>query len=145
LALFPYFPDIERWVKGLYSEHSVFNYGATVEEADAQKDDRAKALFEFRSRRLNWDVLRHLCLDVIRDQLRETAGKNHKERKQSPQRVVVHKSSRYEPEEREGIEAALRGKVDRYDLLALNPTSEVRLVRAGKRPRSGARRSSLAT
>src|SRR5262245_50182935 len=57
-----------------------------------------------------------------------------KERKQVPQRVVVHKSSRYEPEERVGFEAALRGKVARYDLLALNPSSEVRLVRTGKRP-----------
>ena len=77
LSLFPSYPDIVRWIKGLYSERSVFNHGATVEEADALKDDRAKALFEFRSRRQNWDVLRHLCLDVVWDQLRESSGSNH--------------------------------------------------------------------
>ena len=77
LSLFPAYPDIERWIKGLYSERSIFNHGATVEEADALKDDRAKALFEFRARRLNWDVLRHLCLDVIHDQLRESTGGNN--------------------------------------------------------------------
>jgi hypothetical protein len=72
--LFPVFPDIERWIKGLYAERSVFNHGATVQEDDALKDDPVMALFEFRSRRLNWDVLRHLCFDVIREQLRESKG-----------------------------------------------------------------------
>ncbi len=79
IAMYPNFPEIERWVKGLYSERSVFNHGATVEEADAAKDDRAKALFEFRGGKLNWDVLRHLCLDVIRDQLHESLDSKGRE------------------------------------------------------------------
>jgi hypothetical protein len=55
------------------------------------------------------------------------------ERKQRPRRVVVHKSSRFEPAERDGFEQALSG-VDRYDLVALQGTSESRLVRAGRYP-----------
>ena len=50
-----------------------------------------------------------------------------------PLRVVIHKSSRFEPEEREGFEQALRG-VSRYDLVSLTPTSEVRLLRSGQYP-----------
>jgi hypothetical protein len=52
---------------------------------------------------------------------------------QIPQRVVVHKTSRYEPAELAGFEAAL-SKVSQYDLVALSPSSEVRLIRAGQYP-----------
>jgi len=55
------------------------------------------------------------------------------ERKQLPQRVIVHKTSRFEPGERAGFEQAL-SKVNQHDLVALSPTSEVRLIRAGKYP-----------
>jgi hypothetical protein len=54
-------------------------------------------------------------------------------RGQMPQRVVVHKTSRYEPQEQAGFEAAL-SKVSQYDLVALSPSSEVRLIRAGQYP-----------
>jgi hypothetical protein len=50
-----------------------------------------------------------------------------------PLRVVIHKTSRFEPEERAGFEQALRG-VSRYDLVSLSPTSEVRLLRSGQYP-----------
>lgn len=50
-----------------------------------------------------------------------------------PLRVVIHKTSRFEPEERAGFEQALRG-VSRYDLVSLTPTSEVRLLRSGQYP-----------
>jgi hypothetical protein len=55
------------------------------------------------------------------------------ERKQLPQRVVVHKSSRFEPAERAGFDQAL-SRVAHYDLVALRPTSEIRLIRAGQYP-----------
>lgn len=55
------------------------------------------------------------------------------ERKQPPQRVIIHKTSRFEPAERKGFEAALRG-VRQYDLVALTPVSDVRLARAGTYP-----------
>lgn len=55
------------------------------------------------------------------------------ERKQLPQRVVIHKSSRFENEEREGFEQALK-RVTQYDLISVCPTNEIRLIRAGKYP-----------
>jgi hypothetical protein len=53
--------------------------------------------------------------------------------RQLPQRVVIHKTSRFEPTEREGFENALKG-VGRYDLVSLAPVSDVRLARAGTYP-----------
>lgn len=50
-----------------------------------------------------------------------------------PGRVVVHKTSRFWPAEREGFEAAL-SRVGQFDLVAVAPTSEVRLLRAGRYP-----------
>jgi hypothetical protein len=65
-------PKLERWIKGLYSERSVFNHGIAAEPTMTCSDDRVKALLEFRERNLNWDVLRKLCLDVILDQLQDS-------------------------------------------------------------------------
>lgn len=56
------------------------------------------------------------------------------EMKQNPVRVVVHKTSRYWPDEREGFKNALRDRVNQYDLLALQPQSEVRLITTSKYP-----------
>ena len=50
-----------------------------------------------------------------------------------PDRVVVHKSSRFEDEEREGFESALRS-VREHDLVAVCPTNSIRLIRAGQYP-----------
>jgi hypothetical protein len=55
------------------------------------------------------------------------------ERHQEPQRVIIQKTSRFEPAERKGFEQAL-SKVGRYDLVALSSESASRLVRAGKYP-----------
>lgn len=52
---------------------------------------------------------------------------------QLPERVVVHKSSRFETEERMGFEKALE-RVSQYDLLSLVPVSYARLIRAGHYP-----------
>jgi hypothetical protein len=56
------------------------------------------------------------------------------EMKQTPQRVVVHKTSRYWPEEREGFSETLGNRVNRYDLVALTPQSTVRLLAANCYP-----------
>ena len=53
---------------------------------------------------------------------------------QLPQRVVVHKSSRYWPAEKFGFEQALRKRVQQYDLMALSPQSSVRLVTKSQYP-----------
>lgn len=55
------------------------------------------------------------------------------ETKQAPARVVVHKTSRFFPAERDGFQAALRS-VPQFDLVSVSPTSAIRLVRAGNYP-----------
>lgn len=53
---------------------------------------------------------------------------------QTPQRVVVYKTSRYWPAEKRGIASALRQHVNCYDLLALARQSTVRLLPTNKYP-----------
>jgi hypothetical protein len=52
----------------------------------------------------------------------------------SPVRVVVHKTSRYWPDERDGFRAAIESRAQRYDLLALEAQSAVRLITTSKYP-----------
>jgi hypothetical protein len=75
----------------------------------------------------------HLSEEMAGALIDMVLGRYRAERGQDPRRVVVHKSSRFEPAERDGFERALSG-VDRHDLLALRDTSESRLVRAGRYP-----------
>jgi hypothetical protein len=53
---------------------------------------------------------------------------------QLPRRVVIHKSSRYWLPERAGFEAALKQRVQQYDLLALSPQSDIRLLPESQYP-----------
>ena len=57
-----------------------------------------------------------------------------RERHQMPRRVVIHKTSRYWPPEREGFTSVLRGHVAEYDLMALTLQSAVRLITVSKYP-----------
>lgn len=75
----------------------------------------------------------HLPADAAAGLIEMVLERYVKERKQNPRRVVVHKSSWYEHAEREGFESALSG-VAEFDLLALRPTSDWRLLRYGKYP-----------
>jgi hypothetical protein len=50
-----------------------------------------------------------------------------------PSRVVIHKTSRFWDGEREGFQSAL-SQIREFDLIAVAPTSEVRLLRAGNYP-----------
>ena len=52
---------------------------------------------------------------------------------QPPSRVVVHKSSRFWPEEREGFEEAL-AHVRQFDLVSVQFSNEMRLLREGQYP-----------
>jgi hypothetical protein len=54
--------------------------------------------------------------------------------KQSPRRVVIHKTSRYWPDERSGFQAALGARVESFDLLALERQSNVRLLTTATYP-----------
>lgn len=93
MAVYGKYITMERWIKGLYSERSVFNHGISTEPTHSSTDDRIKALAEFRDRSLNWDVLRKLCLDVILEQLQNSldAGKLELSRLFSPTRIMLRK------------------------------------------------------
>jgi hypothetical protein len=56
------------------------------------------------------------------------------EMKQHPQRVVIHKSSRWWLEEAAGCREALKNSVANYDLVALQPQDSIRLLPASKYP-----------
>lgn len=57
-----------------------------------------------------------------------------RERRQLPERVVVHKSSLYWPAERAGFTSILGDRVSKFDLMALNPQSSSRLITTSKYP-----------
>jgi hypothetical protein len=57
-----------------------------------------------------------------------------RERRQFPRRIVVHKTSRFWPGEREGFRSVLGHQVAEYDLMALSPQNTVRLITAAKYP-----------
>jgi hypothetical protein len=56
------------------------------------------------------------------------------ELKVRPRRVVVQKTSRFWPAEADGFKQALARRVELFDLVALTPTSEVRLFPESKYP-----------
>lgn len=75
----------------------------------------------------------HLTEELAEELINKVLEKYEEERGVLPERVVVHKSSRYETPERNGFEQALK-KVKKYDLLSLSPSSDVRLLRLGRYP-----------
>ena len=76
----------------------------------------------------------HLTEEAAGELVQMVLDRYKNERNQQlPQRVVVHKSSRFEPAERRGFENALRA-VRLYDLVSLRPDSDVRLLRNARYP-----------
>lgn len=75
----------------------------------------------------------HLDEERAKDLIEMVLKRYGDEMKQTPSRVVIHKSSRFWPEERLGFEKALAG-IRQFDLVAVHPTSEIRLLRAGQYP-----------
>ena len=73
------------------------------------------------------EALAYEHIEMVMERYREEMG-------QFPQRVVVHKSSRFWPEERVGFEQALQKYVGRYDLLALTQQNAARLFPESKYP-----------
>jgi hypothetical protein len=91
-----------------------------------------------RGHRFQWDEDKqgkspHLTAEMADGLISMVLERYKKERGQLPQRVAIHKTSRFEPDEQKGFENAL-SKVERYDLISLCPTSESRLLRTGKYP-----------
>ncbi|MBE9039736.1 hypothetical protein IQ235_02880 [Oscillatoriales cyanobacterium LEGE 11467] len=77
----------------------------------------------------------HLPEDMAHELLQMVLARYRNERRHLPRRVVVHKSSRFEPEERSGFEKVLCSSgVEQYDLVSLRMSNDVRLIRAGQYP-----------
>lgn len=77
----------------------------------------------------------HLDNILAENLLNLVLDRYHKETGQTPKRVVVHKTSKYWPEERSGFKAALEKRVQRFDLVALDTRqSEARLLTASMYP-----------
>lgn len=70
----------------------------------------------------------HLSREAAHDLIGMVLVRYEREMKQLPRRVVVHKTSRYWPEEREGFAEALSKSVGHFDLVALEREREVRLL-----------------
>jgi hypothetical protein len=111
---------------------------STLRTSVAQAFDENGEGLVLRGHEFEWDDAKygqspHLPAEVSKSLIDMVLARYDKERKQPPQRVVVYKTSRYEPAELEGFQDALKS-VGKYDLVALSPTSNFRLVRAGSYP-----------
>ena len=100
-------------------------------------DDHGEGLV-LRGQDFSWDATKfgrspHLSRNLAAELLELTLARYTAEMKQQPSRVVIHKSSKFWPEEREGFEEALSA-VHTYDLLSVNPVSDTRLLRDGQYP-----------
>ncbi len=91
-----------------------------------------------RGHKFDWDESRqgrspHLPEELAGSLVSMVFDRYRQERKQLPQRVVIHKTSRFDPDERAGLEKAV-SSVDQFDLVAVTPTSHVRLLRPAQYP-----------
>lgn len=91
-----------------------------------------------RGQDFSWDATKfgrspHLSRDLAAELVGLTLARYTAEMKQQPSRVVIHKSSQFWSAEREGFEEALSA-VHSYDLLSINPVSDIRLLRDGQYP-----------
>jgi hypothetical protein len=110
----------------------------TMQTSVAQAFDDYGVGLVLRGPDFSWDQERlgrspHLDAEKAKELLGLVMGRYERETGRKPAHVVVHKTSRYWPGEREGFQDALRN-VSQFDLVAVTPVSEVRLVRAGKYP-----------
>lgn len=85
-----------------------------------------------------WDVSKHgnspHMSALVAEELVSLVLKRYRdELKQLPRRVVIHKTSEYWPDEREGLRAALKG-VDQFDFVAVRSTEDIRLLREARYP-----------
>lgn len=85
-----------------------------------------------------WDVGKHgnsphMPAHVAEELVSRVLKRYQDELKQSPRRVVIHKTTEYWPEERSGLESALKS-VDQFDLVAVRPTEDIRLFRDARYP-----------
>lgn len=102
-------------------------------------DDRGEGLV-LRGHDFDWDPSKtgsnspHLTADAAQRLMAMALDQYEQVMHQTPTRVVVHKTSRFWPDERDGFRTAIEPKVRRYDLMALEPQSTVRLITTSKYP-----------
>lgn len=85
-----------------------------------------------------WDVGKHgnsahMPAPIAEELVSRVLKRYRDELKQSPRRVVIHKTTQFWPEERAGLQSALSG-VDQFDLVAVRPTEDIRLFRDARYP-----------
>lgn len=123
---------------GVSFYHSLGTQSRTVRTSVAQAFDEHGDGLVLRGQDFVWDESRHgrsphLDEDGARNLIKMVLKRYHDEMKQTPSRVVIHKTSRFWPAERAGFEDALT-QVREFDLIAIAPTSAIRLLRAGQYP-----------
>ena len=100
-------------------------------------DDQGPGLV-LRGQDFVWDASKHgnsaHMPALIAEELVTRVLKRYKdELKQAPRRVVIHKTTEYWPEERQGLITALEN-IDQFDLIAVRPIDNVRLFRDARYP-----------
>lgn len=101
----------------------------SVAQAFAENGDA----FVLRGNRFEWEgKWPHLPADEASRLITDVVSRYTSTMGRRPRRIVVHKQSRFFPEERSGFEQALAGF--EYDLVALAPSTGVRVMRHGEYP-----------
>jgi hypothetical protein len=102
-------------------------------------DDRGEGLV-LRGHDFDWDPTKtgsnspHLTAEAAERLMAMALDQYEQVMHQTPTRVVVHKTSRYWPNERDGFRSAIETRVRRYDLMALEAQTTVRLITTSKYP-----------
>lgn len=123
---------------GISFHRPLGNTDSTLRTSVAQAFDEYGTGLVLRGPEIHWDVRKggqspHLDSQQAKDLIDLALTRYKAETKRFPTRVVIHKTSRFWEAEKEGFHEALRS-FDRFDLVALSATSEVRLVRVGNYP-----------
>lgn len=91
-----------------------------------------------RGQKFEWDEEKmgkapHLSGEHAAKLIQDVLALYQGERHQLPQRVVIHKTSRFDPPELAGFKSAL-SRVNEFDLVSISPSSNIRLLRTGAYP-----------
>lgn len=123
---------------GISFSRPLGNVSSTVRTSIAQAFDEHGEGIVLRGRDFHWNEAEggkspHLNEHQAVELVNAVIKRYEDEMKQKPSRVVVHKTSRFWPEEEIGFEKALQS-VNRFDLVAVAPQSKIRLLRSAKYP-----------
>lgn len=116
-----------------------FDDKSAIRTSVAQAFDENGEGLVLRGKSFHWDEEKqgrspHLTEELASDLISQIVGRYNAERGQNPRKIVIHKTSRFEPDECSGFESVLKNYNCQYDLVALTPTSMFRLVRTGQYP-----------